>query len=136
MATIENILLNKGSEVISTLPDTTIRDAVRKMAEANVGCLIVEHAGKVIGIFTERDLLHRVTIRQMDLDTTTVEEVMTSPVEVCTPYDDISHVTDRLCERQFRHLLVVDEGEPVGVISLRDLAPALRHKLRELHVTV
>lgn len=136
MATIEKILLNKGSEVISTLPDTSIRDAVAKMAEANVGCLIVEHSGKVIGIFTERDLLHRVTIHQMDLDTATVEEVMTSPVETCSSWDDISDVTDRLCERQFRHLLVVDDGEPVGVISLRDLAPALRQKLRELHATV
>jgi CBS domain-containing protein len=136
MATIENILLKKGSEVISTLPDTTIRQAVEKMAEANVGCLIIEYASKVIGIFTERDLLHRVTIRQMDLDTTTVEEVMTSPVEACSPYDDISDVTDTLCERQFRHLLVIDDGEPVGVISLRDLAPALRDKLHELHATV
>jgi CBS domain-containing protein len=131
MATIEKILIEKGSEVIATVPETSVRDAVNKMVDANVGCLIVIHHDKIIGIFTERDLMHRVIVHGRDLDATTVEQVMSSPVETCVPNDEITKITDILSHRQFRHLVVVDEedGEPIGVISLRDVAPALKHRL-------
>ena len=60
MSTVESILLEKGPDVIGVRADATICEAVAKMMEANVGCLIVEDDGEVVGIFTERDLLRRV----------------------------------------------------------------------------
>lgn len=126
MPTVESILLKKGSDVIAVLPGDTVRQAVRKMIEADVGCLIVEKNDKVIGIFTERDLLMRVVGEDKGLDTTLISEVMSSPVKSCKPYDNVDECFDLLATHKFRHLVVLDNDEPVGVISLRDVALVLR----------
>lgn len=131
MVTTETILLEKGSGVIAVLPDLSIRQAVHRMAEANVGCLLVEHHDKYIGIFTERDLVQRVLKEDLDLDETTVQEVMTSPVEHCGLKDTAGQLVAKLCHHQFRHLLVMDGDVAVGVISLRDIAMGLRDRLLE-----
>jgi len=122
MPTVESILLEKGSDVIGLRGETTVRQAVGKMIEANVGCLIVEQDEKVIGIFTERDLLRRVVGSDKDPNTTVISEVMSSPVNSCKPSDDIEDLFKTLSVSQTRHLLVLDNDEPVGVISLRDIS--------------
>jgi CBS domain-containing protein len=122
MPTVENILLEKGSDVIGLRGETTVRQAVGKMIEANVGCLIVEQDDKVIGIFTERDLLRRVVGSDKDPNTTVISEVMSSPVNSCKPSDDIEELFKTLSVSETRHLLVLDNDEPVGVISLRDIS--------------
>ena len=125
MSTVESILLEKGSDVIGLRDTATVREAVGKMIEANVGCLIVEANDKVIGIFTERDLLRRVVGEGKDPETTLISEVMTSPVSSCNPSGEASVCFKTLSTSQFRHLLVLDNEEPVGVISLRDVALVL-----------
>jgi CBS domain-containing protein len=122
MTTVYDVLMHKGSDVISALPETTVRQAAQKMIQANVGCILVEQDEKVIGIFTERDLLRRVVDAGRDPNTTTLREVMSSPVEMCCPQDDLKVCVGIMMASKFRHLCVVDNGEPVGVISLRDLA--------------
>ncbi len=126
MLNVESILLAKGSDVIGVGADATVRRAVGKMAESNVGCLIVEQDARVVGVFTERDLLRRVVDAGKDPDATHISEVMTSPVESCKPSDDVGVCFDKLKTQQYRHLVVVDNDEPVGVISLRDVALVLR----------
>jgi CBS domain-containing protein len=130
MATVKDILLSKGSDVVGTAPTATIRQAVRKMAEANVGCLIVEMDGGAIGIFTERDLLRRVVDCGLDPETTTIAEVMTAPIQPCRPSDDVGVCARKLQQHKFRHLVVLDKLEPVGVISMRDLVPLLSRMRR------
>ena len=125
MSTVESILLEKGSDVIGLVDTTTVRIAVGKMIEANVGCLIVEANDRAIGIFTERDLLRRVVGEGKDPDTTLISEVMTSPVSSCKPSDEVGECFKTLSASEFRHLLVLDNEEPVGVISLRDVALVL-----------
>ena len=125
MPTVESVLLEKGSDVVGVLGETTVRQAVRKMIEANVGCLIVETDTKVIGIFTERDLLRRVVGDDKDPDSVLIAEVMSSPVSSCKPSDDIDECFKTLSAGEFRHLLVLDNDEPVGVISLRDVSLVL-----------
>ena len=125
MSTVESILLEKGSDIIGLRDTATVREAVGKMIEANVGCLIVEANDKVIGIFTERDLLRRVVGEGRDPEGTLISEVMTSPVSSCKPSDDIDECFRTLTTGNFRHLLVMDNGEPVGVISLRDVSLVL-----------
>jgi len=122
MPTVESILLEKGSDVIGVRGETTVRQAVGKMVEANVGCLIVEQDEKVIGIFTERDLLRRVVGSDKDPDTTAISEVMSSPVNSCKPSDNLEELFKTLAVSKTRHLLVLDNDEPVGVISLRDIS--------------
>ncbi len=122
MTTVENILLDKGSDVIGIGADATVRQAVGKMAESNVGCLIIEQDAGVGGIFTERDLLRRVVDAGKDPDTTRISEVMTSPVHSCKASDAIDDCFKTLHSHEYRHLLVLDKDEPVGVVSLRDVA--------------
>ena len=94
--------------------------------EANVGSLLVEMNGKIVGIVTERDILRRVIAGDKDADTTTVAEIMSSPVKTCNASDEVSSCFDILREHDFRHLAVMDGEEPLGVISLRDVALELR----------
>ena len=126
MPTVESILLKKGPDVIGVGPDATVRQAVGKMAESNVGCVIVEKDARAVGVFTERDLLRRVVDADKDPDATRISEVMTSPVCSCKPSDDVGDCFDQLRTQQHRHLMVLDNDEPVGVISLRDVAMLLR----------
>ncbi len=126
MSKVESILLIKGPDVICIRADATVRSAVDRMIESNVGCLVVEQDVKPVGIFTERDLLRRVVGAGKDPETTCISEVMTSPVHSCKPTDDIEKCFDILRTHEYRHLLVMDKGEPLGVISLRDVALMLR----------
>ena len=126
MPTVESILLEKGSDVVAALPGDTVRHAVEKMVEANVGCLLIEENDKAVGIFTERDLLRRVVGAGRDPDATLISEVMSSPIRSCQPAEDVDECFDQLITEKFRHLAVLDNDEPVGVISLRDVALTLR----------
>ena len=121
MPTVESILLKKGSDVIAVLAEDTVRKAVSKMIQANVGCVLVEENEKVIGIFTERDLLRRVVGDDKDPNNILIGQVMSSPVKSCKPSDDIDKCFEQLSANSFRHLAVLDHDEPVGVISLRDV---------------
>lgn len=121
MPTVESILLKKGSDVIAVLASATVREAVDKMILANVGCVLVEESEKVVGIFTERDLLRRVVGDDKDPNNTIIGEVMSSPVKSCQPSDDVESCFEQLKSNSFRHLAVLDNDEPVGVISLRDV---------------
>ena len=126
MSTVEDILMQKGSDVIAVVPDATVSQAAQIMIDTNVGCLVVQEDTKVIGIFTERDLLHRVVGCSKDPASVPIREVMSSPVHSCRPWDDIAECFDILSSNHYRHLVVVDNNELVGVISLRDVALLLR----------
>ena len=126
MSTVEDILMQKGSDVIGVVPGVTVSQAVQKMIDANVGCVVVQQDSKIVGIFTERDLLRRVVGASKNPDSTVIGDVMSSPVHSCTPWDDAAETFDDLSANHYRHLVVVDNGEPVGVISLRDVALKLR----------
>jgi CBS domain-containing protein len=126
MVTVEQILERKGSDVVSVVLSWSVGRTVQKMIEANVGSVLVEAEGRVLGIFTERDLLRRVVGAGRDPRTTRIEEVMSRPVRSCAPADEVGACFDMLRGNSFRHLMVVDGVEPVGVISLRDVAWVLR----------
>lgn len=126
MITAKELLIEKGSHVISTRPDTTIQQAVQKMTDHNIGCLIVEHHERIIGIFSERDLLRRVISPGKDIYSTIVLEVMTSPVKTCPPDASILEMMDIFSSNHIRHVLVMDNGSPLGLVSIRDVAIELR----------
>lgn len=128
---VESVLLEKGSDVISVRSDAIVRHAAQRMIDTKVGCLIVEEGDAVVGIFTERDLLCRVVGDDKDPNTTAISEVMSRPVISCKPSDDIEKLFKSLSASETRHLLVVDDGVPVGVISLRDISFVLHRADRE-----
>ena len=116
---------------ITLLPPTAmVMDAVRLMAMKHVGAVIVGLDHRIEGIFTERDLLMRVVARGLDPDTTPVLRVMTRDPETVSPDQDALDALNRMNDRGFRHLPVVDgDSRVVGIVSIRDLNAIVRREL-------
>jgi len=121
MPTIEDILTTKGPDVIVAECRATVSEAAKMMAHANVGSVIVKDSGGVLGIFTERDLLRRVIACRKDPSSVLLGEVMSSPVKSCRLGDEVQDCADMLTKLRIRHLAVIEEGELVGLIGLRDM---------------
>jgi CBS domain-containing protein len=111
-------------------PDGTVEEAVRAMMAHKVGALlIVDDQGKLLGIFSERDLLTRVAIEEADWETQVVGDFMTANPETVTATSTLAFALHKMDIGGYRHLPVMDEGKPVGVVSVRDM---LRHITRIL----
>jgi CBS domain-containing protein len=105
-------------------PHVTLRRAATVMSDRGVGSAVVIDSETVAGIITERDLLHCVA-QGDDLDSKTVQEAMTRDVVSGEPAWDIVRAVRTMTEGGFRHLLVMEINEPVGIVSLRDLMAAM-----------
>ena len=122
MATVREILRNKGSHVVSIGPEASALDAARLMNEKTVGSLLVMDGQNVVGIVTERDLLRRVLAERRDSAQTTVDEVMTAEILCCQPHTTIEEARLVMRDRRLRHLPVIDDaGQLHGLISIGDL---------------
>lgn len=106
--------------LLTVSPDDSLRAAAKVMSDRSVGCAVVIESEKVAGIVTERDLLHAIA-GEKHLDETTVGQVMTKDVVSGTPGWDVIQAVDTMVQGGFRHLLVMEMNEPVGILSLRDL---------------
>ncbi len=110
--------------------DVRVLDAVSTMKEAKMGACVVFENKKLVGIFSERDLMLRVVAAGLDPDKTPVREVMTTKLEILTTQADSSEALELLVSRHIRHLPILDEdGSVAGLLSVRDL---LRHHAEEL----
>jgi CBS domain-containing protein len=134
MATVEDILMSKGPDIIVASPLTTVHEAVVMMSEANVGAIVIMNKNNVCGIFTERDLLRRVVVPQRDPNQTELHEVMTYPVLSVSLNDDVRQCADIFTREHLRHLAVIENDALLGMISLRDvLACELAEDEKLLH---
>lgn len=132
-------LLRLAQETPQVSPDTSVMAAVRVMTAAGVGALAVTTGGrsdgKIVGVFTERDLMRRVVHERKDLETTMVREAMTSPVR--TVFDDVSvaEAVALMRRHRFRHLAIVDSnGGYLGMVAQRHLLYDLMDDLeRKVH---
>lgn len=115
--------------------DFSVLEAVREMAKLKVGATAVMENGKLVGIFTERDLMMRVVNKEQNLRETKVRDVMTSPVVTTTDKTPAVEAMDLMVERHLRHLPVVGEnGQLLGMLSIRGLLHDRVDALhRELH---
>jgi len=132
MVTVEEILMVKGPDVIVASPGTTVADAARLMAHADVGSIIITEDGRVVGVFTERDLLKRVVARGIDPGETELREVMSWPVKGCRLGDSVRDCAERLTSERFRHMAVIEDGALVGLIGLRDVMAARMREAEQL----
>lgn len=105
-------------------PKATLRRAAKVMTERGVGCAVVIENEKVAGIITERDILRAIAADQV-MDETQVHEVMTREVVSGAPGWDIVRAANAMTEGGFRHLLVMEMDDPVGIVSLRDLLDSM-----------
>jgi CBS domain-containing protein len=109
----------------------TVGKAARLMAKKHVGAVLVVDDGVLAGIFTERDVLFRVVAQRLDPEKTLVREVMTPDPLTVAPKDSFGHALVLMREGGFRHLPVVQDGVPVGIVSSRS---ALDPDLEEFRV--
>jgi CBS domain-containing protein len=125
MISIKQILSEKTKPLTTVSPDDSVQKAVELMSERNVGAVLVVDGNKLIGMFTERDSLHKVTARDLNPRNLSVREVMTSKVRFVTPSMEVSQCLAIMTERFFRHLPVLDEQENLlGIVSIGDLVKA------------
>lgn len=121
MAKVNDILLDKGSQVLSVGEEATVLDAAILMNDHRVGGLVVTRDAEVVGMFTERDVLRRVVAEQRDPARTRVGDVMTRNVYCCSPETTIEEARGMMMRLRIRHLPVVDAGGVVGLVSIGDL---------------
>lgn len=124
--TIASILATKGNKVITIRPEQSIRDALRVLAEHNIGALVAIDPGlRPVGILSERDVV-RAAVRDESVFGLTVSQLMTRDVIVGAPGDDLAAVGQTMIQRRIRHLPVVEGGKLIGMISIGDVVKAQR----------
>jgi IMP dehydrogenase len=133
MSTVHGILSRKGSDVVAIGAGETILAAATRMNERAIGGLVVLDGTRLIGIVTERDILRRVVAAQRAPATTTVREVMTTPVVCCRPDTTLGDCRAVMTEKRIRHLPVMDEGGLRGIVTIGDL---LAYEVGEHQATV
>ncbi len=124
MSDVQSILDSKGQHVHRIPEDATVLDAARAMTEHRIGALVVTRGDKVVGIFTERDLLNRVVSVALAPAVTLVRDVMSSPVVCCTPQTTRAECRTVMRNRRLRHLPVVQDDRLVGIVSIGDVLEA------------
>ena len=133
MPTAQTILDRKGGDVETIDKNATVLDAARHMNDKRIGALIVVGGEKVLGIFTERDLLMRVVAKQLDPAQTPVHSVMTTPMACCTRETKLTKCKAVMTEKKIRHLPVVEDGRLYGMISSGDV---LAHESEDKDTTI
>ena len=121
MPKAQSILEKKGSDVATVDRKATVLDAARTMNQRRIGAVVVTDGDRVIGIFTERDILNRVVALGKDPTVTPVGEVMTSPMACCRRDTRIAECKTVMSQKRIRHLPVVEEGKLYGMISAGDI---------------
>ena len=119
-------------QVLTTFgADVTVRQAARVMAERHIGAVLIMSDGKLDGIFTERDVLNRVVAPGKDPETVKIGEVMTKNPDTVSPDASALDTLILMQSKGYRHLPVLDGGELVGIVSVRDLFSAVKRELEE-----
>jgi CBS domain-containing protein len=121
MANAQQILAAKGTDVVSIGPEATVLEAAQLMNERHIGSLIVLKDNKLVGIFTERDVMRRIVSEQQDPSKTAVGDVMTSPVACAAPGTTTAEISATMREKRIRHLPVVDGTTVIGMVSIGDI---------------
>jgi CBS domain-containing protein len=122
MKSAAQILKSKPEQTVHTItPSTSVFDAVRRMAEKNIGALLVMEDVKIVGIITERDYARKIILMGRSSKETPVRDVMTSPVMYVRPDQTNEECMALMTDNRVRHLPVMDNGKLIGLISIGDL---------------
>ena len=111
----------EGQTLISAPADTTVRAAAITMAGHKIGAIVVvDDQGRLAGLFTERDVLNRVVAQGLDPDSTRLSAVMTADLQTASPDKPLAHALHMMFEGGFRHVPVVEDGRPIGMVLARN----------------
>ena len=121
MTTVRQLLDRKGRSIFSVDPDAPVLEAIRAMADHQVGALLVMQGEALTGIVSERDYARKVILRGRSSADTPVRDIMTSPVLTVQPDTTVDKCMQLMTDRHVRHLPVTDGGRVVGMVSIGDL---------------
>ena len=131
---IKEFLKTKGNRLITISPDGTIKNALKKLVDNNIGALpVCDSTGNLVGIISERDMLKECLNRGESIDTTKVQDIMIRSVAVATPDDDLNYATSVMKQKNVRHLPVVVDSKVNGMISMRDI---VNSRLKEVEAEI
>ena len=121
MPIIKDLLLSKNRKLITVSSTASIFDALKIMAEANIGCLIVLEGDNYVGMFTERDYARKIVLEGRSSDTTTVNEIMISDIPKLNSNDTIELCSKIMTEKTVRYLPIFENNQLVNLISQSDI---------------
>jgi CBS domain-containing protein len=125
MTAVHHILEHKGRHVWSVHPDSTVSDAIRQMADNNIGSLVVLEDGKLVGIITERHYARNVFLKGRASPQTQVGEIMERNVVCVDPGQSVEECMAIMSAERVRHLPVINDGELRGIVSIGDLVKSI-----------
>ena len=125
MKSVRDILKVKGTDVWCVEPDATVFDALQRMAEKEVGALVVMEGAQVVGLISEREYARKIVLLGRTSPTTMVKEIMTSPVVYIHLDQPIEECMALMTEKRTRHLPVIEDGKLVGLISIGDIVKSI-----------
>ncbi len=125
MITVKEMLAGKGGNTVYSIePDAKVGDALRFMADKNIGALIVMEKGNIVGIFSERDFARNAVETSETCTIVPVRDMMTTQVYYVMPDDKIDQCMALMTNKRVRHLPVLDNHVPIGMISIGDVVNA------------
>ena len=125
MRTVRQLLEAKPPAIHAIRPEAPVLDAIRLMAEAHVGAVLVMDGPRLVGILSERDYARKVVLQGRSSSDTPVQDIMTANVLTTTSLDTSDRCMQMMTEHRIRHLPVVDGDDVVGIISIGDLVKAV-----------
>ena len=128
--TVATILAAKGHDVVTIEPSASLAAAARLLAEKRIGAVLILGADRrIAGILSERDIVRVIAERGADVLNEPVSVAMTRKVSTCNETELVSKIMERMSAGKFRHMPVVDQGQPVGMISIGDV---VKHRLQAM----
>ena len=121
MKSLHQLLSGKGGRVHSIAPDSRVIDALRLMAEKDVGALVVTEGERIVGILSERDYARKVILHGRSSQDLEVREIMTRDVVTVDPGQSVEQCMALVTQRRIRHLPVCENGRMIGIVSIGDL---------------
>jgi len=119
--TVQAILQGKGAQVVSVSPGDTVGNVARVLSDRRIGAVLVREQGKVVGVFSERDIVRGLARYGAQSLERPVSDLMTHDVITCKPSESVHDVMERMTARRVRHLPVIDNGQLIGIVSIGDL---------------
>ncbi len=125
MITIQQLLAEKGAQVVSIHPESTVYDAIAKMAASDIGSLVVMEGDEIVGIITERHYARNVALKGKTSPTILVRDIMEKDVLTARCGQSVEECMALMTDKRLRHLPVVDGEKLVGIISIGDLVKSI-----------
>ena len=121
MKTVSDLLRAKPARLVTVRPDSSVLDAIKVLAQEDIGAAVVMEGERLAGIFSERDYTRKVILQGRSSNSTRVEEIMTKSVITVNPRTRTRECMQLMTDKQIRHLPVVDDKRVIGMVSIRDI---------------